>query len=207
MRRTSVRGAAAGAVAAALAALALALGGCGFGAGTSAPGAAQLDVTRDFGRQHFQPARLVHVHESDTVMRFLQATHKVDTRYGGGFVQSIDGLAGDRSAQRDWFFYVNGIEAGVGAADFGLSPAQKGLMAAIPLLGGSILRLVFGHLTDTIGGVYASLHSDLDIPCGCCVFQLGFRAEWDYTWSDILQIQNKSDVQDINLMVSLGVRY
>src|SRR5688572_19100606 len=37
------------------------------------------------------------------------------------------------------------------AADFGLSPAQKGLMAAIPLLGGSILRLVFGHLTDTIG--------------------------------------------------------
>ena len=37
------------------------------------------------------------------------------------------------------------------AADFGLSSAQKGLMAAIPLLGGSILRLVFGHLTDTIG--------------------------------------------------------
>src|SRR5437867_5108022 len=37
------------------------------------------------------------------------------------------------------------------ASDFGLSPAQKGLMAAIPLLGGSILRLVFGHLTDTIG--------------------------------------------------------
>ena len=37
------------------------------------------------------------------------------------------------------------------AADFGLSPAQKGLMTAVPLLGGSILRLVFGHLTDTIG--------------------------------------------------------
>ena len=125
MRRTSVRGAAAGAVAAALAALALALGGCGFGAGTSAPGAAQLDVTRDFGRQHFQPARLVHIHESDTVMRFLQATHKVDTRYGGGFVQSIDGLSGNRAGQVDWFFYVNGIESGVGAADFGLSPGDR----------------------------------------------------------------------------------
>src|SRR6266700_5843179 len=37
------------------------------------------------------------------------------------------------------------------ASDFGLNPAQKGLMTAIPLLGGSILRLVFGHLTDRIG--------------------------------------------------------
>src|SRR5947209_210603 len=37
------------------------------------------------------------------------------------------------------------------AADFGLSPAQKGLMTAIPLLAGSVLRLGFGYLTDTIG--------------------------------------------------------
>jgi NNP family nitrate/nitrite transporter-like MFS transporter len=37
------------------------------------------------------------------------------------------------------------------ASDLGLSPAQKGLMTAIPLLGGSILRLLFGHLVDTIG--------------------------------------------------------
>jgi NNP family nitrate/nitrite transporter-like MFS transporter len=37
------------------------------------------------------------------------------------------------------------------AADLGLSPSQKGLMTAIPLLGGSILRLVFGRLTDWIG--------------------------------------------------------
>ncbi len=37
------------------------------------------------------------------------------------------------------------------AGDLNLNPAQKGLMTAIPLLGGSILRLVFGHLTDRIG--------------------------------------------------------
>src|SRR5215472_8825767 len=37
------------------------------------------------------------------------------------------------------------------AGDLKLSPAQKGLMTAIPLLGGSILRLVFGQLTDRIG--------------------------------------------------------
>lgn len=37
------------------------------------------------------------------------------------------------------------------AADLHLDPAQKGLMTAIPLLGGSVLRLVFGQLTDRIG--------------------------------------------------------
>src|SRR6185437_3548565 len=37
------------------------------------------------------------------------------------------------------------------AGDLHLSSAQKGLMTAIPLLGGSILRVIFGQLTDRIG--------------------------------------------------------
>jgi NNP family nitrate/nitrite transporter-like MFS transporter len=37
------------------------------------------------------------------------------------------------------------------ATDLNLNAAQKGLMTAIPLLGGSILRLVFGQLSDRIG--------------------------------------------------------
>ncbi len=37
------------------------------------------------------------------------------------------------------------------AAEFGLGPAQKGLMTALPLLGGAFLRLVLGQLTDSIG--------------------------------------------------------
>ncbi len=35
--------------------------------------------------------------------------------------------------------------------DFGLSDSQKGLMVAVPLLGGAILRLALGLLTDRIG--------------------------------------------------------
>jgi hypothetical protein len=106
-------------------ALALALAGCGFGAGSSSSGGARLEITRDFGAKHGQPATLAHVSESDTVMRFLQATHEVKTRYGGGFVDSVDGMAGDKSRQYDWFFYVNGIESDVGAADFGLSEGDR----------------------------------------------------------------------------------
>jgi len=36
-------------------------------------------------------------------------------------------------------------------ADFGLTDAQKGLMVAVPLLGGAILRLALGLLTDRMG--------------------------------------------------------
>ena len=37
------------------------------------------------------------------------------------------------------------------AADFGLSTSQKGLMVALPLLGGAALRLVLGPLVDLMG--------------------------------------------------------
>ena len=51
-------------------------------------------------------------------MRFLDdRSARSTTRYGGGFVQSIDGIEGERrsAARNDWFFYVNGIESPVGA--------------------------------------------------------------------------------------------
>jgi NNP family nitrate/nitrite transporter-like MFS transporter len=37
------------------------------------------------------------------------------------------------------------------AAEFKLTPAQKGLLTALPLLGGAVLRLPFGWLSDAIG--------------------------------------------------------
>jgi hypothetical protein len=48
-------------------------------------------------------------------MRLLERHFHIATRYGGGFVESIDGLSGS-SSHRDWFYYVNGIEASQGAA-------------------------------------------------------------------------------------------
>ena len=106
-------------------ALVLGLAACGFGPGKSTRDGARLEVTRDFGAKHTPPANLAHVHESDTVMRFLQASHDVKTRYGGGFVQSVDGMTGEKAKRFDWFFYVNGIESDVGAADFGLSEGDR----------------------------------------------------------------------------------
>jgi hypothetical protein len=48
-------------------------------------------------------------------MRMLERSFNVQTRYGGGFVESIDGLQGSGSRQ-DWFYYVNGVQAPQGAA-------------------------------------------------------------------------------------------
>lgn len=105
------------------AALALAAGGCGVGPGESQGGdGVELRVTRDFGQEQLgAPKRASEVRESDTVMRFLQGARRVRTRYGGAFVQSIDGLAGNAGSEHDWFYYVNGSEASVGAADYSLS--------------------------------------------------------------------------------------
>jgi hypothetical protein len=99
--------------------LAVALVGCGLGAGPSSSGTATLTVTRDYGAETLADATDDDPAESDTVIRLLDREADISTRYGGGFVQSIDGLAGaERSGRRyDWFFYVNGVESPVGAAD------------------------------------------------------------------------------------------
>jgi hypothetical protein len=93
------------------------LAGCGVGPGAT-PGAVQLTISNDFGAHPVTELPAPKISGNDTVMRLLQRNAKVQTRYGGGFVQSIDGYAGGRSGGRpiDWFFYVNGIEAPKGAA-------------------------------------------------------------------------------------------
>ncbi len=96
-------------------AVVLALAGCGLGAGKATSGVVTLTVTRDFGTAPVGSVTEKSIPGSQTVMRMLERSFKVTTRYSGGFVESIDGHAG-RSSRLDWFYYVNGIEASLGAA-------------------------------------------------------------------------------------------
>jgi Domain of unknown function (DUF4430) len=104
---------------AALAALAAGAAGCGFGSGDASEGEATLTVTRDYGSERLVEATQDDPSESETVIRFLDREAEVTTRYGGGFVQSIEGLSGTIEDGRnfDWFFYVDGIESSVGSAE------------------------------------------------------------------------------------------
>jgi hypothetical protein len=108
--------------------LALGLAGCGLGAGDSPSGpGTQMTVSRDFGVQAMGKSKQATIPAGETVMRLLQRKFDVQTRYGGGFVQEIDGVGGGRLAGRpvDWFFYVNGIEAATGATARRLAPGDR----------------------------------------------------------------------------------
>jgi hypothetical protein len=59
-------------------------------------------------------------------MRMLRSNFDITTRFGGRFVQSIDGLSGAAAGgQVDWFFWVNGVEADKGAAEWKLDPGDR----------------------------------------------------------------------------------
>ena len=115
------------ALAAVAATLAVAVAGCGFGAGERDEGEATITVTRDFGAEEMTVIPVEDPAESDTVMRALDRNVELRTRYGGGFVQAINGVAGGRTAGRthDWFYYVDGIEAPIGAAEAPLRAGSR----------------------------------------------------------------------------------
>jgi len=103
----------------------LALTGCGLGAGP-APSAVQLSVTRDFGNRVLHRSGALKLSGQETVMSLLVRNYAVATRYGGGFVQSIDGLSGGREGSQpvDWFYYDNGVQASEGAAATNVHPGD-----------------------------------------------------------------------------------
>jgi hypothetical protein len=112
-------------LAAALALCATAAAGCGLGPGKD-EGDVELTVTRDYGTK-VMVQKTDSIRESDTVLRLLDRNADITTRYGGGFIQSIDGLAGSQSGGRrsDWFFYVNGIESPIGSAQYSPSGGDR----------------------------------------------------------------------------------
>jgi hypothetical protein len=111
--------------AATLAVLALVVAGCSSKSkpvpATGKP-TASLVVTRDFGTE---PLLVRRVAPGQTVMTALRGVAKIDTRYGGRFVQSIDGISGSLTRARDWTYFVNGLEARVGASDVTLHAGDQ----------------------------------------------------------------------------------
>jgi hypothetical protein len=75
-------------------------------------GHARLLVTRDFGAETLYDRQAA---DGGSVLDALRGVAKVETGYGGGFINAIDDVRSDTGGKRDWFFYVNGVSPGRGA--------------------------------------------------------------------------------------------
>jgi Domain of unknown function (DUF4430) len=92
---------------------------------------ATIRISKDFGHETVHFAQ-VPVKEGDTVMDILKNSGTtITTSYNGGFVESIAGIAsqfrsGDATSKKvDWFYYVNGQMAEVGAAEYPVFPGDQ----------------------------------------------------------------------------------
>ena len=80
-------------------------------------GSARLWITRDRGSEVMLSTT---VPAGISALEALRRKADVDTRHGGRFVQSINGVEGDIAEQRDWFWFVNGYEGDRSAVDYEL---------------------------------------------------------------------------------------
>ena len=95
--------------------------GCGGFGQPKTEGHAKLWVTRDRGT-HVLLVR--DVPAGLTALQALGREADVETRYGGRYVHAINGVEGSISARRDWFYFVNGVEADRSAAEYQLRPGD-----------------------------------------------------------------------------------
>jgi hypothetical protein len=95
------------------------LAGCGEEA--AGRGEATLWITRDRGSEVLLDTK---VPAGISALEALRREAEVETRYGGLFVHSINGIESDASEQQDWFYFVNGIEADRSAADYELRDGE-----------------------------------------------------------------------------------
>jgi hypothetical protein len=99
---------------------------------------------------------------------------------------------------REWFFGGDGT---AGCPHWRYSIDMGGRWGTESMEVDNTLR----HRTDVIGGVYAGSQLSYEFPCYDLLWSVGIRTEWAYTWSDILQ--RASDMNEINLLFNLGVRF
>ena len=85
---------------------------------------AVLWVTRDFTQFCLIDKKISLTHQS--AMQALKKNCDVETAYGDAFVVSINGIGSQKKAnvKKNWFYYINGIMAHVGAGEYKLEPGD-----------------------------------------------------------------------------------
>ncbi|QZY55699.1 DUF4430 domain-containing protein [Crassaminicella profunda] len=89
-------------------------------------GKVQVIVSKGFGNEKLSE-KAVDVAKDTTVIEVMEENFNIETAYGGGFINGIDGLKSEftglkKKKKIDWFYYVNGILSEVGADEYYLNP-------------------------------------------------------------------------------------
>ena len=96
---------------------------CGCQPQTTGEIAVKVIVTQNFGNK-LMLDELVVVSIGTSALGALEEVAMVETKYGGGFIEAINGISSQYSAgaktKNDWFFFVNGMSANVGAQGYKL---------------------------------------------------------------------------------------
>lgn len=89
-------------------------------------GQVNVIVSRDFGSEELA-TKSIGLSADLSVIEVMEENFHIETAYGGGFINAINGLksgfTGAKEKKKiDWFYYVNGIMAQVGASEYYLKP-------------------------------------------------------------------------------------
>jgi hypothetical protein len=84
-------------------------------------------ITRNFGSQ-LMLDEFVEIDSGTSAMDALRQIAEIETAYGGGFVNAINGVRSgytqNHASKEDWFISINGIMANTGALDYMLYPGD-----------------------------------------------------------------------------------
>jgi hypothetical protein len=92
-------------------------------------------------------------------IRTVEAKLKVTTRYGGRYLQSVNGRSGSLAQQHDWFYFVNGIEGDRSAAEVTIRPGDvlwwdyrswNGATMHVPVVAGAYPKPFLGQPTSVV---------------------------------------------------------
>lgn len=96
---------------------------CGCQSQTPGEIAVRVIVTQDFGNELLLDEPVI-LNNGANALDALERVADVETKYGGGFIEAINGVRSQYSqttVKKDWFFYINGMSANVGLMDYELS--------------------------------------------------------------------------------------
>lgn len=87
----------------------------------------KITVTKDFG-DSIVFSKDVGIEAGETGLDGLEKVADITASYSGGFVESINGIKSTydsgKGSKNDWFFYINGMLAPIGVADYILHPGD-----------------------------------------------------------------------------------